>query len=239
MQRKHEKFVILAVALGVILNPLNTTMITVALPAIQKDFQLTATDISWLIASYFIISAIFTPMLEKIERYVWPKAYLSDGIVARCRLVPAGPSVAELSDAPRHAWHPGDWHVRAFSGRHRDHPQHHHPKTKPRHRHFVRLCHHLGGIRPDYQRPAHSHWRLAQHFLRQFAGPCRGNRFERQIYPEGQEKPGEKKHLDYVGILLFSALITTWMLFLLGFGKRHPNGNIAPRPCFVCRVLSV
>lgn len=48
ISRKQEKFIILAVGFGVILNPLNTTMITVALPAIQKDFQLTATDISWL-----------------------------------------------------------------------------------------------------------------------------------------------------------------------------------------------
>lgn len=61
INRKQEKLIIFAVALGVILNPLNTTMITVALPAIQKDFLLDATDISWLIASYFIISAIFTP----------------------------------------------------------------------------------------------------------------------------------------------------------------------------------
>lgn len=42
-------------------------MITVALPAIQRDFQLSATDISWLIASYFIISAIFTPMIGKVS----------------------------------------------------------------------------------------------------------------------------------------------------------------------------
>lgn len=61
------KWIILAVALGTILNPLNTTMITVALPAIQNDFQLSATDISWLIASYFIISAIFTPLIGKLS----------------------------------------------------------------------------------------------------------------------------------------------------------------------------
>lgn len=64
---RHEKFIILTVALGVILNPLNTTMITVALPSITKDFQLDATDISWLIASYFIISAVFTPLIGKLS----------------------------------------------------------------------------------------------------------------------------------------------------------------------------
>src|SRR5690625_4707119 len=59
--------IIVAIALGVILNPLNTTMITVALPAIQQDFNLSSTDISWLIASYFIISAICTPLIGRIS----------------------------------------------------------------------------------------------------------------------------------------------------------------------------
>ncbi len=59
--------IIVAIALGVILNPLNTTMITVALPAIQPDFNLSSTDISWLIASYFIISAICTPLIGRIS----------------------------------------------------------------------------------------------------------------------------------------------------------------------------
>ena len=64
---KKEKWIIVAVALGVILNPLNTTMITVALPSIQKEFDLNTTDISWLIASYFIISAIFTPLIGRLS----------------------------------------------------------------------------------------------------------------------------------------------------------------------------
>ncbi|GFZ76221.1 hypothetical protein GCM10010978_17420 [Compostibacillus humi] len=65
--RIREKWIVLAVSLGVILNPLNTTMITVALPSIQTDFQLDAADISWLIASYFIISAVFTPLIGKLS----------------------------------------------------------------------------------------------------------------------------------------------------------------------------
>ncbi|MDR4886762.1 hypothetical protein RGU12_04240 [Fredinandcohnia sp. QZ13] len=56
---KKPTLFIIAIALGAILNPLNTTMITVALPSIQRDFELSSTDTSWLIASYFIVSAIF------------------------------------------------------------------------------------------------------------------------------------------------------------------------------------
>ncbi|ALC91716.1 hypothetical protein AM500_19470 [Bacillus sp. FJAT-18017] len=64
---KNRNFLIVAIALGVILNPLNTTMITVALPEIKNEFMLSSKDITWLIASYFIISAIFLPLIGKIS----------------------------------------------------------------------------------------------------------------------------------------------------------------------------
>ena len=43
---RQERWIIVAVALGVILNPLNTTMITVAIASSQKEFDLNTTDIS-------------------------------------------------------------------------------------------------------------------------------------------------------------------------------------------------
>ena len=70
-----------AIALGVILNPLNTTMITVALPSIQNQFQLSAQDISWLIASYFIISAIFLPLIGKLSDYYGRKRIFLGGLL--------------------------------------------------------------------------------------------------------------------------------------------------------------
>ncbi|OCA90342.1 hypothetical protein A8F94_00090 [Bacillus sp. FJAT-27225] len=74
---KSPRLLIAAIVLGVVLNPLNTTMITVALPAIQTEFQLTSRDISWLISSYFIISAIFMPLAGKLsDHYGRKKIYL-------------------------------------------------------------------------------------------------------------------------------------------------------------------
>ncbi|SHF98400.1 MFS transporter [Ornithinibacillus halophilus] len=96
---KNEKLIILAVALGTILNPLNTTMITVALPAIQKDFQLSSTDISWLIASYFIISAIFTPLIGKLSDIYGRKLILITGlvlVVVSSILAPLSPNMPVL-----------------------------------------------------------------------------------------------------------------------------------------------
>ncbi|WP_409272819.1 MFS transporter [Neobacillus sp. SCS-31] len=96
---KNEKFIILAVALGIILNPLNTTMITVALPAIQNDFQLSSTNISWLIASYFIISAIFTPLIGKLSDIYGRKLIFLSGlvvVVVSSILAPLSPNMPVL-----------------------------------------------------------------------------------------------------------------------------------------------
>lgn len=96
---KREKLIILTVALGTILNPLNTTMITVALPAIQKDFNLSSTDISWLIASYFIISAIFTPLFGKLSDIYGRKLIFLSGlsiVVVSSILAPLSPNMMTL-----------------------------------------------------------------------------------------------------------------------------------------------
>lgn len=78
---KNQTILIVAVALGVILNPLNTTMITVALPSIQNDFQLTSKEISWLMASYFIISAVCLPIIGRLSDYYGRKKLFLFGLL--------------------------------------------------------------------------------------------------------------------------------------------------------------
>lgn len=78
---KNKNLMILAIALGVILNPLNTTMITVALPEIKGEFSLSSNDISWLIASYFMISAIFLPLIGKLSDHYGRKRIFISGLI--------------------------------------------------------------------------------------------------------------------------------------------------------------
>jgi MFS family permease len=78
---KNPNLLVVAVALGVILNPLNTTMITVALPEIKSEFLLSSKDISWLIASYFMVSAIFLPLIGKLSDYYGRKKIFLFGLV--------------------------------------------------------------------------------------------------------------------------------------------------------------
>lgn len=63
---KKSSWLLFTVASGTIFNPLNSSMISVALPRIQSDFQLSYTTVSWLISSYYLSSAIAQPVMGKI-----------------------------------------------------------------------------------------------------------------------------------------------------------------------------
>jgi MFS family permease len=58
---------LLAVALGILLNPLNSSMISVALSHLQEDFHLSFADSTWLISTYYLASAIGQPVMGKLS----------------------------------------------------------------------------------------------------------------------------------------------------------------------------
>jgi EmrB/QacA subfamily drug resistance transporter len=55
----------IAVGLGILLNPLNSSMISVAIPRLQTAYRLDFTAISWVIFSFYIASAIAQPVMGK------------------------------------------------------------------------------------------------------------------------------------------------------------------------------
>ncbi len=57
---------ITGVASGTMLNPLNSSMIALALHSIQKDFQLSFSTVSWLITAFYLSSAVAQPVTGKI-----------------------------------------------------------------------------------------------------------------------------------------------------------------------------
>ncbi|MED4205154.1 MFS transporter [Neobacillus mesonae] len=64
--KKTRALFVTAVASGTMLNPLNSSMISLALHSIQKDFQLSFTTVSWLISSFYLASAVAQPVTGKI-----------------------------------------------------------------------------------------------------------------------------------------------------------------------------
>ncbi|SOC41525.1 MFS transporter [Ureibacillus acetophenoni] len=214
--RKNEKLIILAVALGVILNPLNTTMITVALPAIQKDFELSATNISWLIASYFIISAIFTPLIGKLSDIYGRKLIFLIGlglVVVSSVLAPLSPNLPMLL-AMRGIQAIGTSALfPAGVGIVRNTIQHNQNRVIGTLAVFATTSAAfgptIGGVLVQF-----GGWPII--FYVNLPILAIGIVLTLMFIPKDEKNKATSYKLDIIGILLFSLFITCWMIFLLG-----------------------
>src|ERR671921_1981181 len=61
-RRTAERTILVTVVLGAMLAPLNSTMITVALPALLGDFGRSLVWGSWIVASYLVAMAAVQPL---------------------------------------------------------------------------------------------------------------------------------------------------------------------------------
>lgn len=89
----------LTIALGVLLNPLNSSMISVAMTKFQHVFSVNFTTASWLISSYYLASAVAQPIMGKLADLVGRKALFLMGlsiVALSCALAPFSPSFAWL-----------------------------------------------------------------------------------------------------------------------------------------------
>ncbi|MDW0118508.1 MFS transporter [Sporosarcina thermotolerans] len=224
--RKNDKFIILAVSLGVILNPLNTTMITVALPAIQKDFQLSSTNISWLIASYFIISAIFTPLIGKLSDIYGRKLIFLIGlglVVVSSILAPLSPNLPMLLVARGIQAIGTSALFPAGVGIIRNTIQHNQNRVI--------------GTLAVFATTSAAFGPTIGGMLSQFGGwpvifyvnlpiLAIGIVLTLIFIPKDQKNKATSYKLDGIGILLFSSFITCWMIFLLGLEQRVQIGTL-------------
>jgi EmrB/QacA subfamily drug resistance transporter len=58
-------WLMISVGLGILLNPLNSSMVSVAIPRLQNVFRLDFTAVSWIIFSFYIASAVAQPVMGK------------------------------------------------------------------------------------------------------------------------------------------------------------------------------
>ncbi len=63
---RRRLYLLITIALGLILNPLNSSLISVAIVRIQHVFQLNFATASWIISSFYLSSAIAQPVMGKI-----------------------------------------------------------------------------------------------------------------------------------------------------------------------------
>jgi len=61
----RSRWLMISVGLGILLNPLNSSMISVAIARLQHVYRLDFTVVSWIIFSFYIASAIAQPVMGK------------------------------------------------------------------------------------------------------------------------------------------------------------------------------
>ena len=72
---------VVPVLIGPVLNPINTTMISVALVPISRDLRLASSVVIWLVAGLYLASAIAQPTMGKIGDIVGPRKVYLTGLV--------------------------------------------------------------------------------------------------------------------------------------------------------------
>jgi MFS family permease len=69
-----------AVVLGTLLNPLNSSMIAVALTRIQADFHVTVGQVTWLISGFFLAAAVGQPLMGRMADLFGPRRVFVSGL---------------------------------------------------------------------------------------------------------------------------------------------------------------
>lgn len=90
---------LITIGLGVLLNPLNSSMIALALTNMQQDFSLTFADISWIISIFYLASAAGQPVMGKLSDMFGAKRLFMTGlilVVISCILAPFSPNYGFL-----------------------------------------------------------------------------------------------------------------------------------------------
>ncbi|MBY0085728.1 MFS transporter [Brevibacillus brevis] len=77
----HNRWLMISVGLGILLNPLNSSMISVAIARLQNVYSLDFTVVSWMIFSFYIASAIAQPVMGKASDLFGRKKIFLTGLV--------------------------------------------------------------------------------------------------------------------------------------------------------------
>src|SRR5581483_4107827 len=90
---------LVAIALGVILNPLNSSMIAVALVAVHDDFHVSIGTSTWLVSAFYLVGAVGQPLMGRLADLLGGRRVFISGIALAavvCALAPPSPSFGWL-----------------------------------------------------------------------------------------------------------------------------------------------
>lgn len=73
-----------AIALGTLLNPLNSSMIAVALIPLRSDFGVSVATVTWLVSGFYLAAAIGQPLMGRLADLFGPRRVFCCGLLLVC-----------------------------------------------------------------------------------------------------------------------------------------------------------
>ncbi|KHK97471.1 major facilitator transporter [Microbacterium mangrovi] len=89
--RRRSGWPVAALSLGTLLNPLNSSMIAVALVPLQHDLGVDVTTVTWVVTSFYLASAAGQPLMGRLGDRFGPRRLFLFGmivVVVACVLTP-------------------------------------------------------------------------------------------------------------------------------------------------------
>ena len=95
----RNSLAVAGLSLGTSLNPLNSSMIAVALVVLRADFGLDVATVTWVITSFYLTSAAGQPLMGRLADRFGPRRLFLAGmlvVAVTCALAPFAPNFALL-----------------------------------------------------------------------------------------------------------------------------------------------
>lgn len=90
---------LLTLSLGTVLNPLNSSMIAVALVSLQRDFEVGIATSTWLASGFYVVAAVCQPLMGRLADQLGARRLFVAGLVvmgAASALAPLAPDFGWL-----------------------------------------------------------------------------------------------------------------------------------------------
>src|SRR5947209_197468 len=73
-----------AIGLGTLLNPLNSSMIAVALLPLHSDFGVSIATVTWLVSGFYLAAAVGQPLMGRLADLFGPRRIFCFGLLLVC-----------------------------------------------------------------------------------------------------------------------------------------------------------
>ncbi|HET9780854.1 MAG TPA: MFS transporter [Candidatus Dormibacteraeota bacterium] len=94
-----DRRMLVAIALGTILNPLNSSMVAVALVAIHSDFHIDIGTSTWVVSAFYLTGAVGQPFMGRLADVLGARRVFLTGVSVAgvvCALAPLSPTFGWL-----------------------------------------------------------------------------------------------------------------------------------------------